>query len=305
MNSQKETFVGESRIREHQILDYYIHPAMMTSGGEYASMFDGLPRDLAALVHIVQGLLLHEHFAPAYGVTLSSERRQESHIRSIEKMLARLLTHNSQPLTTARTLDTRLVGVCRHFSLLLAAMLRAKGVPARARCGFGAYFNAGRFEDHWVCEYWQASESRWVLVDAQIDEVQQSILKPDFNLLDVPRDCFIVAGDAWARCRRGNADPSAFGIFNMRGLWFIAGNVIRDVAALNNMEMLPWDVWGMMPHADEPIQDEPLTFFDQLAALTHTPDTSFEELRVLYEDDDRLCVPTTVFNALLNRQEVT
>ena len=30
----------------------------------------------------------------------------------------------------------------------------------------------------------------------------------------------------------------------MRGLWFIAGNLIRDAAALNNMETLPWDVGG-------------------------------------------------------------
>ena len=30
----------------------------------------------------------------------------------------------------------------------------APGVPARARCGFGAYFEKGKFVDHWVTEYW-------------------------------------------------------------------------------------------------------------------------------------------------------
>ena len=35
-----------------------------------------------------------------------------------------------------------------------------------------------------------------------------------------------------------------YGIFDLRGLWFVAGNVMRDFAALNNMEMLPWDVWA-------------------------------------------------------------
>jgi hypothetical protein len=30
----------------------------------------------------------------------------------------------------------------------------------------------------------------------------------------------------------------------MRGLWFVAGNLLRDAAALNNMGMLPWDAWG-------------------------------------------------------------
>src|SRR6516165_7569409 len=32
----------------------------------------------------------------------------------------------------------------------------------------------GSFEDHWVCEYWNGAEERWVLVDAQLDELQQA-----------------------------------------------------------------------------------------------------------------------------------
>jgi hypothetical protein len=55
--------------------------------------------------------------------------------------------------------------------LFLIAALRAKGIPARGRCGFGAYFNPPFFEDHWVCEYWDADKERWILVDTQFDEV--------------------------------------------------------------------------------------------------------------------------------------
>jgi hypothetical protein len=32
----------------------------------------------------------------------------------------------------------------------------------------------------------------------------------------------------------------------MHGLWFSAGNLVRDIAALNNRETLPWDFWGAM-----------------------------------------------------------
>jgi len=46
---------------QQHILDFYMGPAVMTSGGAYAPMFDGLPCDLAALARVVQGLLLHEH----------------------------------------------------------------------------------------------------------------------------------------------------------------------------------------------------------------------------------------------------
>jgi len=287
----------------HETLDFYARAATMTSGGGYATMLEALPRDLPALTRIIQGLLLHEHWAPAYGVTLSDERKRESQIRPVERMLERLLAHDNQSLAVARPLDARLVGVCRHFTVLLVAMLRAKGIAARARCGFGTYFNAGTFEDHWVCEYWNTSEERWVLVDAQIDELAQTKLKLDFDVLDVPRDRFVVAGDAWAQCRAGEADPSTFGIFHMRGLWFIAGNVLRDLAALNNMEMLPWDVWGAMLGPDESPQADALALFDRLAALTRAPDSPLTELRKVYESDERLRVPATVFNAVLQQME--
>ncbi|MGK3966681.1 transglutaminase domain-containing protein [Sorangium sp. So ce118] len=286
-----------------EILDFYARPAAMTSGGAHAPRFDELPRDVASLVRVVQGLLLHQHWAQAYGVELSDERRSESHLRPADRMLDRLLAHSDRPFSVARPLDARLVGTCRNFTVLLVALLRAKGVPARARCGFGGYFVPGELVDHWVCEYWNAAESRWVLVDAQIDDVQGAALKPDFDVLDVPRDRFLVAGDAWAKCRAGEADPSKFGFLDMRGLWFIAGNVARDLAALNRMEMLPWDDWGAMVGLDEPLRDDHLALFDRVAAVTRSPDARFAELRSLYEGDERLRVPKTVFNVVLNRQD--
>jgi hypothetical protein len=220
-------------------------------------------------------------------------------------MLNRLLAYDSRPLSTARSPDARLVGVCRHFAVLLVAMLRAQGVPARARCGFGTYFKPGYFYDHWVCEYWNAAAARWILVDAQIDEVQRTELKFDFDTLDVPHDRFVIAGDAWAHCRAGKADPAKFGIFDLYGLWFVAGNLVRDIAALNNMEMLPWDVWGAMMRPDEPLRDDQRALFDRLAVLGQAPDAAFAELRTLYEGDERLRVPATVFNAVLNCPEAT
>jgi hypothetical protein len=107
----------------------------------------------------------------------------------------------------------------------------------------------GFFEDHVVCEYWNAAQARWVLVDAQFDEVWRERLHIDHDVLDVPRDRFLIAGDAWVRCRSGHADASKFGIFkgDLRGL--------------------------------------------------------FSELRRVYGEDG-IAVPTTVYNAVLNRVEV-
>lgn len=56
-------------------------------------------------------------------------------------------------------------------------------MPARYRCGFGSYFNRPYFEEHAVGEYWNAAESRWMLFDAQLDDVWLRELKIDFDRL--------------------------------------------------------------------------------------------------------------------------
>jgi len=279
--------------------DFWRTPVDLSDAGAQAGLFDGLPHDIASLAAIVQGLLIHEHMAGAYDVTLSQERHAEAHIRPVEKMLAAIAAHDARPLTAAREPKDRYVCVCRSFTLLLVAMLRHQGVPARARCGFGAYFEKGKFLDHWVAEYWNAAQKRWVMVDAQIDDRQRQMFGITFDTLDVTRDRFLIAGDAWTLCRSGQQDAQNFGILDMHGLWFIAGNLVRDLAALNNREMLPWDVWGAMKLGDDGLD---LAFFDRLAELTQQPDRNFSEIRALY-GDPRLTVPGTVFNAVRNRAE--
>ncbi|MGH8011400.1 MAG: transglutaminase-like domain-containing protein [Candidatus Binataceae bacterium] len=282
---------------------YRSHGAMTVPGGKD---FAALPSDIEWLCDIIQGVLIHRDLAHfAYGLTLSDERREEAHIRPVAGMLRQIYALDQRPLTVAREPGHRMACVCRHFTVALCAMLREQGVPARARCGFAAYLNPGRCEDHWVCEYWNTAQSRWILVDAQLDAVRRNLFKPDFNALDLPRDRFIIAGDAWRMCRKGGKDPALFGLsyINLQGLWFIAGNVLRDFAALNRMELLPWDVWGLMPADDASLTEEHKWLLDRVAALTLAVDQDFPELRSVYNTDDRVRAPNMVFNALRNTQE--
>jgi len=276
-------------------VDRYSRPIEMSDPGRHAALFDGLPRDPGALAKIVQGLLIHQHVAPAYGVALSRDRHAQSHLRAVEKILDDILARDGRPLSVPRAANERQVGVCRHFTLLHMAMLRTHGIPARARCGFGAYFETGKYLDHWVTEYWDEGKNCWILFDAQIDDRQRELFRIGFDPADVPRDQFMVAGDAWSLCRSGKADPGAFGILDMHGLWFIAGDLIRDVAALNNREMLPWDIWGAMRRQDSELD---LGYFDRLAIASSEPDVHIDELNAL-NCDERVRVPRTVFNAEL------
>jgi hypothetical protein len=286
-------------------LSYYREPAVMTSAGRHTAALRALPGDPARLAAVAQGLLIHEFIAGQYGVTLSDHERVSVHTRPVADILDQVLARDGRPLDEAREPAARLPANCRHFTVLLVTMLRAHGIPARARCGFGAYFFAGRYEDHWVGEYWDASQQRWILVDAQIDALQRKLFQIDFDVSDVPRDEFIIAGDAWARFRSGAADPDRFGLsmINESGDWWIAANLMRDAAALGNLELLPWDGWGAMPEPGVPIGGELGALFDRLAALTQDPDRCFGELQALTLGDERLRVPPAVRNALRDRDE--
>ena len=120
----------------------------------------------------------------------------------------------------------------------------------------------------------------------------------------MPRTAFLVAADAWSKCRSGNADPDQFGIsfVKLKGLWYVAGNLVRDLAALNRREMRPWDVWGIQPEPESILDKGEVAAFDQLAELTADPDINFAELQRHYAEDG-LRVPERVFNSLRRKRE--
>lgn len=275
-------------------LSLFATPGPITQIVGHADLLAGLPSDVPALVRVVQDNLLHVFWTRAYGVTLVPERQAEVDLRWVTRQLDRIAAMNPAPLVEPRPAEGKLIGNCRDHSVLLAALLRHQGVPARARCGFATYFMPNHFEDHWVCEYWHAGEGRWVLVDAQLDGLQVNALKPDFDPLDVPRDRFISGGAAWRMCRAGEADPDSFGIEDMHGLWFVRGNFIRDVAALNKVELLPWDGWGVINVRDEDLTEDDLGFLDEVAALFAEDVPDHARLAALYRDDARLHVPETI-----------
>ena len=282
------------------ITAFYSRPAGFTAPGNHADALAGLPADLAALTEVAHGLIVHEHMAGMYGFELAEERRASVHIRPVsaarpDRRRGRQAAGRGPGAVRAGA------GNCRHFTVFTVAALRAHGIPARARCGFGGYFGTGWYEDHWVCEYWNAAAGRWMLADAQIDDVQRKVFGVGWTCLTC------LATTSWwrrrlVRCRRASR-PGKFGMSQLdeAGYWWIAANLLRDVAALNNVEMLPWDIWGEMLRPNEEPDEAQVAFFDELAALTTDPDADFAELTARYQADPRLTVPATVHNGVLKR----
>jgi hypothetical protein len=286
-------------------LEYFESHSAISDPGRHARLLRALPDDIGAIAKIVQGLCIHDFVAGSmYGFDVPASRAGEIHTRGAQAMLDRILAIDPRPLGQARPPERRLVSRCHLFALLFVSTLRSKGIPARVRGGFAAYFNPPRFEDHWVGEYWNAREQRWVLADPQLDAVWMERLRHSFDPLDLSAGEFLTSPDAWKRCRSGVADAGLFGVSagDLAGLWFVASSLVRDLAGLNKVEMLPWDVWGAQPQPNAKLGEDAVTLLDRVAELTIDPDANLGAIHSLYEDE-RLKVPGEVFNAVAGRPE--
>ena len=242
------------------------------------------------MCHIVQCLMIHSFHAPLYGLELSEQRLKEVTIRKVEEMLDRIVALDDAPLDRPRQPGNRLVGNCRDFAVLMCSFLRHSGTPARARPGFGTYFSPGFYEDHWICEYWNQTQKRWVQVDAQLDKIQMHYHKLDFDPMDLPRGKFLYAGTVYQMCIRGEIDPDKCGIHDLKGLWFVRGNVIRDLMALNKIEVLPWDGTELMDAQKHPHQ-EIAALIEDLIDLTTSEVDRLPEIRDVYQQHQGLRMP--------------
>ena len=272
------------------MLKYYTTQGPITDPGRYTYLYKNLPSDVSSLCEIVSGMMLHIFMADKYGVTIPEGRKNEVQLRTVERMLGRIMELDPRPLTVAREPLKRMVGNCRDHTVLLCSMLRYKGIPARARCGFATYFIPGKYVDHWVCEYWNARRRRWVRVDPQLDEVQIKALGVKFDPLDLPANAFIPGGAAWNRCRKGKLDPDLCGIFGMKGWWFVRGDLVRDFMALDKVEILPWDCNELMRREREPGFEEH-RLLNAVADMTAKRDPSFKTIRAFYESHQTLRMP--------------
>jgi hypothetical protein len=251
----------------------WVAHSAMSDPAAFAPRAKDLPNDVAALNRIVQGVLIHCEMLSAYGLADRAASRQTL---SVSERLKDVFARDASRIAEPRTPEKRSIGTCRDFALMLTSLLRCRGVPARLRCGFAAYFTddwkqADMWQDHWVCEYWKPETASWHLSDAQLDDVSGRLLQIDFDDADMPRRWFKTAGEVWQHCRSGKTDPARYGHGETRGLWFIGVNVARDHLILHEKVPSPWDRWREASHAARSVDETEAVALDDLAANPEQP----------------------------------
>lgn len=280
----------------------YLVPGVFTSLERFGAMADELPSGVTDLARAVQSILLHRWWAHRYGVEVTPERETEMCLHGAEATIACAMELSDLALGLMRPPERRALGICRHFSTVLVTLLRRKGVPARARCGFANYFAPWKYEDHWVTEYWSDETKRWILFDAQLDDLQRERLAIDFDPADTPRDRFLVGGDVWLRYQQGEIPGDTCGFEDIRGEWFIRGNHALDIASLQGFELLPWESFGIGNGA-QPTPDD-VVLLNETAELTRRgDDDSIAALLDLAGRDERLRPPVSLVRAAAANDE--
>jgi hypothetical protein len=223
----------------------------------------------------------------------------EINLRSVEEILEFLIEMKDQPLTTAREANRRVVGNCRDYAVLLVAMLRHQGIPARVRSGVARYFypkEEEMLEDHFICEFWNEGEDRWQRTDAQVDDVQRKALQITLDMTDLSPNQFLDAGESYIELKSEKVKPEKIGIFEFKGWPYVHYKLVSDLACVNSVEVLAWERWGIC----ERINDNQLSEDDEnllekiakiLTALCAHSDR-FWEAREFYSTNSDLKIPT-------------
>ncbi|HEY9584205.1 MAG TPA: hypothetical protein VJI33_01300, partial [Candidatus Paceibacterota bacterium] len=123
-----------------KILNYYSQFSQYTDPGLYKDLFKVLPDEIESIGALVLAQLIHRYDLDniASGITKSPWYRQceDDNFPTVAAILAELYRRNRAGFIKDRLLQDRLVLTCRFVAILMASILKSKGIPARVRAGF-------------------------------------------------------------------------------------------------------------------------------------------------------------------------
>lgn len=242
--------------------------------GRHATTLAALSTDPAELSAVARNLIVHYR---ASGHVLPAATCDDINLRWLEAILDADQERHGTRLDEPRRPTERVQGCCRDHTLFCVGALRANGVPARSRVGFGGYFVDGWHHDHVIVEAWIGD--RWRRFDPEIEQPRPGLPSPmDLGFGDVDGAGFVTAAQAWAAHRAGRIDADTFGVGpevpGFRGERFLFDEVIIEVAHRFGDELLLWDAWGRIGQPDEPVSAADAQWLDPVAELLLRSDQS-------------------------------
>lgn len=295
---------------EEKILEFYRKTSTYTDLGYYKEFAQKLPNDIEELCFLQRMQIIH----PVAFIDKTIRTKNNCFWGDMTKVPDTRLEYEDDIYPTAQSVIAELLRknpnydikreakdkvhiTCRGQAILLASILKAKGIPARARSGYAEYIHYdGIYYDHWITEYFDKKEYRWKLVDADEHCPDHEM---GFDLNDIPYDKFLFGAEAYLGIRENRykeetiwyaSDPVTLGLkASIRGLFF-------DFHSLMNDEIIFLHMPKYIRNKNFELTEEEYKELDDLAILMLKPNENFDKLYEIWENTPKYRIMSGALN---------
>ncbi|MCI8345900.1 MAG: hypothetical protein HFJ42_08180 [Clostridia bacterium] len=295
---------------DKEILEFYKKTSPYTDLGYYKEFAKNLPNDIEELCLLQRMQIIHPvafrdkeirnkekcFWGDMTKVEVSRLEYEDDIFPTAQSVIAELLRKNPN-YNINREAKDKVHVTCRSQAIILASILKAKGIPARARSGFAEYIKYDEiYYDHWITEYYDEKEGRWKLVDPDMHCPAHKI---EFDLNDIPYDKFLFGAKAYLGFRRKqyekatilySSDPPTLGLkAAIRGLFY-------DFHSLMNNEIIFLHIPKYIQDKKFELSEEEYKELDDLAELMLEPNKNFEKLQGIWEEKSKFRIMSGALN---------
>jgi len=273
-------------------LEHYRAFSQFTYPGFYQERLRrDLPTDIGQLGRLVKQQVIHSlllsesreggQINPVYGNIREVpwyRQGEDDYFPTAASILAELYHRDPRGFVPDRAVENKLIITCRFVAILMATILKTRGIPARVRAGYAPYIRSDGMEVHWITQYWHAPAERWITIDADA-----SLEDRAFDPFDMPPDTFCFAANAWLAVRAGRQDASLYIVDNVSALENLATQLFFDFHCLMNNE-IPYTQAPVFIAIDfNMVEEEKLQAIDALARLLLELEENFSQLQTIWE----------------------
>lgn len=274
---------------DKKIFNHFLQYSQFTYPGLYENYLQSLPNNVREFGPLVRNQIIHRTSLSDENTVKDPDliyvdmknipwwrQAEDDNFNTAVAIIAELFRRDPNGFTLERKGKDKLVLTCRHTTLLVASIFKAKGIPCRIRSGYAPYFpfEKGISSDHWINEYWNKKENRWIIIDIDGSEHDTGL-----DMLDLPKDAFDYPAKAWLDVRAGKVDGDHF--WNAKpatGLKVVGWALFYDLHCLMNNEI---------PYIHNPayfyfkwdnLTEDDRKKLDDLAKLLLDPEKNFDDL---------------------------
>lgn len=280
-----------------KILDFYKETSCYTDLGLYNNFAKELPNDIKELCLLQRMQIIHptafkkkeirncknSFWGDMTQISDMHLLREDDIFPNSISMLSEILRRNPH-YSLEREAKDKIYVTCRGQALLLASILKVKGIPARVRSGFAEYpTNYGIFLDHWITEYYDTRNKKWIYVDA--DCCCNSNIA--FDIYDIPHDKFLTAAEVWLAYRKNKLGSiklghAYYGSDESRYIESLTTALFYDFHCLMNDEIIYVHYPKYLKDKNFKLNEDDLIELDGLAKLMLDPNKNFESLKGIW-----------------------